>query len=177
MPTYPIIICTALCADDLRRRASFEEKRRPAMRMQAIANELDGYDRIEAARLAGMSDQALRDAIKRYNAEGFDGLYDLPKPGRTRKLTGPQESELCQTILAGPDPEKDGLSAYTLDDLAAETKKRFGVSYHPASMSRVVRRLGFSRQKSRPSHPKKDAAKAEAFKKSPGNPERNCRYT
>ena len=107
------------------------------------------------------------DSIKRYNAEGFDGLYDLPKPGRTRKLTGPQEAELRQAILAGPAPEKDGLSAYTLDDLATEAVKRFGVSYHPASMSRVVRRLGFSRQETRPSHPKKDAAKAEAFKKEP----------
>jgi hypothetical protein len=58
MPTYPITICTALSAGELRRRASFEAKRRPAMRMQAIAHELDGYDRIEAARLAGMSDQA-----------------------------------------------------------------------------------------------------------------------
>jgi len=35
-------------------------------------------------------------------------------------------------------------------------------------MSRVVRRLGFSRQKARPSQPLKDPAKAEAFKKSPG---------
>jgi hypothetical protein len=43
------------------------------MRMLAI-DELDGYDREEAARLAGMSDQALRDAIKRLNTEGIDGL-------------------------------------------------------------------------------------------------------
>jgi len=39
------------------------------------------------------------------------------------------------------------------------------VSYHPASMSRVVRRLGFSRQKARPGHPKTDEAAQEAFKK------------
>jgi transposase len=33
----------------------------------------------------------------------------------------------------------------------------------PQSMSRVVRRLGFSRQKARPVHPQKKAKEAEAF--------------
>ena len=177
MSRYGIMICTELSAAELRRKADYEKKRRPAMRMRAIANALDGYDRDEAARLAGMSDQALRDAIKRYNAEGLDGLYDRPKPGRRRKLDESREGELSQAILDGPDPETDGICAYTLDDLAALVLARWNVSYHPSSMSRVVRRLNFSRQKARPSHPKKDPAAQAAFKKSPGNAEGNCRYT
>jgi transposase len=76
-------------------------------------------------------------------------------------------------ILRGPDPETDGLSAYTLEDLTRMTQERFGKAFHRASMSRVVRRLGFSRQKARPSHPQKDPAEAEAFKKSPGTAEEN----
>jgi transposase len=43
-------------------------------------------------------------------------------------------------------------------------------------MSRVMRRLGFSRQKARPSHAKQDPDEAEASKKSPGDPERNSVY-
>ena len=39
--------------------------------MQAIANALEGMTRAEAARLAGMERQALRDAVVRYNAEGW----------------------------------------------------------------------------------------------------------
>ena len=177
MPMYGIKICTALSAAELRRRAGYAKKRRPGMRMRAIANALDGYDRKEAARLEGMSDQALRDAIKRYNEDGLAGLNDRPKPGRPRKLDAAREAELSQAILAGPDPETDGICAYTLDDLAALVHKRWSVSYHPSSMSRVVRRLNFSRQKARPSHPKKDPAAAEAFKKSPANAEGDCRYT
>ena len=177
MTSYGIMICTALSAAALRRKAGYEKRRRPAMRMMAIANALDGYDRHEAARLAGMSDQALRDAIKRYNANGLDGLYDRPKPGRSRKLDRAREAELSQAILAGPDPETEGLSAYTLDDLAALVKARWNVNYHPSSLSRVVRRLGFSRQKARPSHPKKNAAAQEAFKKGAGPSQRHCRYT
>src|SRR5919108_728522 len=103
MTNYGIMICTGLSAAALRRKAGYEKRRRPAMRMMAIAN--------------------------------------------------------------------------TLDDLAALVKARWNVNYHPSSLSRVVRRLGFSRQKARPSHPKKNAAAQEAFKKGAGPSQRHCRYT
>jgi transposase len=44
--------------------------------MLAIASALKGESRAEAARLAGMERQALRDALMRYNAEGLEGLRD-----------------------------------------------------------------------------------------------------
>ncbi|WP_432612393.1 helix-turn-helix domain-containing protein [Azospirillum brasilense] len=59
-----------------------ENKRRVAARMFAIAHALEGMSRAEAARLAGMDRQALRDAVVRYNAEGAAGLYDRPLPDR-----------------------------------------------------------------------------------------------
>jgi transposase InsO family protein len=42
------------------------------------------------------------------------------------------------------------------------TPGKWGVAYGPTSVGRILRGLGLSRQKARPSHPKKDAA-AEAF--------------
>jgi hypothetical protein len=44
-----------------------------ASRAYAIAHALEGLPRAEAARLAGMERQALRDAVVRYNAEGSAG--------------------------------------------------------------------------------------------------------
>ena len=79
-------------------------------------------------------------------------------------------------VLAGPDAEADGLSAFTREDLAQICGVRFGKTFHPSSMGRLLKRLGFSRQKARPSHPQKDQAAAEAFKKSPGAAE-NHPYT
>jgi transposase len=100
------------------------------MRMLAVANELDGYEREEAARLAGMSDQALRDAIKRLNAEGIDGLYDRPRSGRPRRLTAEHEADVKAAVLGGPDIDKDGLSAFTLEDIRRMIEERHGVRYH-----------------------------------------------
>ena len=71
-----------LTPEVLRRHARHEPNRRAALRMLAIAGALEGMSRAEAARLAGMERQALRDAVVRYNAEGLTGLHDRPKPGR-----------------------------------------------------------------------------------------------
>ena len=44
-------------------------------------------------------------------------------------------------------------------------------------MSRILRELGLSRQKARPSNPKKDPAAQAAFKRGSANAQGDCRYT
>ena len=128
---------------------------RAAPRAFAIANALEGMSRAEAARLAGMERQALRDAVVRYNAESVSGLSDRPRLRRSR-LTDGQQVTLRGLILRGPDPERDGLSSWTRADIADLIEERFGHRYHVSSLSKILRGLGFSRQKTRPSHPNAD---------------------
>jgi len=139
----------------------------------AIADALDGMSREEAARSAGMDRQTLRDWVIRYNEHGLDGLFDRSGAGRPPRLTAEEQAELLEIVLTGSDPEATGISAYTREDLAAICTERFGKPFHPSSMSRVLKRLGLSRQKTRPSHPMKDPAAQAAFKKSPGHPAQN----
>jgi transposase len=154
-----------LSAEVLRRAARREKDGRAAARMYAIAHALDGLSRAEAARLAGMERQALRDAVVRYNGEGLAGLHDRPKGRPSRRLNAMEETELAAAILRGPDPAADGCCAWTRGDLCRWLEARYDKTYHPSSMTRVLRRLGFSRQKARPFHPKRDAEAQEAFKK------------
>ena len=151
----------------LRKLAKAEANPRVARRLLAIANALSGMSRKEAAEAAGMDRQTLRDWVIRYNEHGPDGLSDCWGDGRPPRLEPQEQAELIRVVLAGPDAES-GLSAFTRDDLVRICETRFGKSFHPASLGRVLKRLGFSRQKTRPSHPQKDPAKAETFKKSPG---------
>jgi transposase len=154
-----------LSASEQRARATLEKKNRVARRMLAIANALDGMSRAEAARAAGMDRQALRDAVVRYNAEGIDGLYDRPTPGRPQALTAAELALLSARILDGPDPETDGVSSWTLPDLCRWIEARYDKLLPPQSLSRILRREGFSRQKTRPTHPKADEAARESFEK------------
>jgi transposase len=152
-------------AEELRRLARREPDRRAAMRLLALANALDGFSRAEAARLAGMERQALRDAVVRYNAEGLDGLHDRPRSGRPEALTPGQQAALKAWVLRGPNPERDGVSAWRLVDACAHAEKAYGVRYSGWGMSRLLHRLGLSRQKTRPRHPQGSAAERAAFEK------------
>lgn len=159
-----------LTPDALRRLARREPDRAASGRMFAIAHALEGMSRAEAARLAGMERQALRDAVTRYNAEGLSGLSNRPRPPRQGKLDEAELRALSELILEGPDPETDGLSSWTLPELCRVIEARFAKRLHPASLSRVVRRMGFSRQKARQRHPSSDAAAQEAFQKGASPP-------
>ena len=147
----------------LRGLARRERDGRVAARLYAIANALEGMSRAEAARLAGMERQALRDAVVRYNAEGLAGLRDRPKGRPPRRLTEGEEATLAGVILRGPNPDRDGTCAWTRADLCRWMDKHFGKSFHPASMTRVLHRMGFSRQKARPVHPQRDEKAQERF--------------
>ena len=154
-----------LAPQALRRHARPEANRRAALRMLAIANALEGMSRAEAARLAGMERQALRDAVMRYNAEGLAGLRDRPKPGRPQRLSEAEQAVLAARVFRGPAPERDGVSAWTRADLCGWLEERFGKTFHPSSLSRVLKRLDLSRQKVRPVHPEADPAAQERFRK------------
>ena len=96
-----------LPAAELRRLARREPDRRAAMRLLAIASALEGLSRAEAARLAGMERQALRDAVVRYNAEGPAGLHGRPKPGRPERLSEAEQAALAPHA-SSPDPTRSG---------------------------------------------------------------------
>jgi transposase len=160
----------------LRKQATTERDPRAARRMLAIANALDGMSREDAARSAGMDRQTLRDWVVRYNEHGLDGLYDCWGDGRPPRLDAEEQAELLRLVLAGSDPETTGVSAYTREDYVRICEEHFGKTFHPSSMSRVLKKLGLSRQKTRPSHPMKDAAAQAAFKKSPANPGKTSAY-
>ena len=152
-------------AAELRRLARRERDGAAAARMYAVANALEGMNRADAARLAGMERQALRDAVVRFNAEGLAGLHNRPHPGPAPRLDADRRAALKQLVLDGPDVEKAGLSAWTLADLCREVEQRWAVRFHPGHMSKLVRGLGLSHQKARPTHPKRDPDAQAAFAK------------
>ena len=160
-----ILICTELSPAELRAQSLALDTARERKRGLAIAHVMEGMSRAEAGRLTDQTDQAVKDAIKRYNAEGLAGLRDRPHTGRPRKLEAERRQELHDIALKGPDVEAQHLSAYTREDLAGIAQKKWGVTYAVTSIGRILKESGLSRQKMRPSHPKKDPEAVEAFLK------------
>ncbi|NDW07715.1 IS630 family transposase [Jiella pacifica] len=164
-----LIIRDDLSADQLRALARRERNGRTASRLLALANALSGMSRTEAAKAAGMDRQTLRDWVHRYNDAGVSGLHDRPKGHPKPKLTEGEEAALANVVFRGPDPDKDGVSTWTTQALADWIAERFGKRMNRRSVSRILRRNGFSHQKARPSHPQKDPKAGEAFQKGGSN--------
>ena len=156
---------TDLDADGLREAARRSKDGAAARRMLALALVLEGSDRAAAARSAGMDRQTLRDWVHRYNTAGLAGLRDAPRSGRPPALSADQLRELKELVLAGPDPERDGVVRWRCVDLQALIAERYEVVVHERTVGKLLRRIGLTRLQPRPYHPQKDAAAQAAFKK------------
>ena len=111
----------------------------------------------------------------RYNAEGPEGLDDRPRSGRPEALTPGQQSALKAWVLRRPSPEWDGVSAWRLVDICAHAEEAYGVRYSVWGMSRLLGRLGLSRQETRLRRRQSRAVERAAFKKAAGRkPGQHC---
>jgi len=154
-----------LSAAELRAAAVRCDDGRVACRLLAIALLLEGAGRGEAASACGMGRQTLRDWVHRYNADGIAGLTDRARSGRPPALSSVQMAELKELVVAGPEPERDGVVRWRCVDLRSVIATRYEVTVHERTVGKLLRRLGLTRLQPRPYHPKKDAAAQEAFKK------------
>jgi len=153
-------------AGQLRRLAGRADDVHQARRLLAIAAAYDGLSRAEAAMMAGMDRQILRDWVRRFNDEGPAGLVNRRAPGNPRRLTAEQEAELAQTVRAGPgEAGLAHLARWRCADLKALIHERWGVAYHERTIGKLLDRLGFSHITTRPRHYRQDPEAMETFKK------------
>ena len=80
---------------------------RQIRRFLSLAAVYDGMNRAEAAKVAGMDPQTLRDWVYRFNELGADGLTNKEGAGRPRLITDEQMREFARIVEAGPDPQID----------------------------------------------------------------------
>ena len=56
----------------------------------------------EIAMIVRESDQTVRNWLKRYEAEGVEGLHDRPRPGAPRKVTAEYQHQLIEAVRRRP---------------------------------------------------------------------------
>jgi transposase len=161
-------------ARELRRLAAKTKDARQARRLLALAAIYDGKSRKEAAEEGGMERQTLRDWVHAFNRDGPDGLINRVSCGRPPKLNAGQCEELRALVAQAPDPERDGIVRWRCRDLRVEINRRFAADLDEVSIGRLLKRLGFAHVSARPQHPERDAAEAQAFKKTSANAPPRC---
>lgn len=101
----------------------------------------------EVSELLQVSNQAVRDWIKKYLLNGLWGLRSGKSPGRPPKLTKTERRELIKLIEQGP--ERCGFSGacWRTPMIQHLIQERFGVFYNAHYISELLGNLGFSYQK------------------------------
>lgn len=158
-----LLIRDDLSSKQLRRLARRERDSRIGRRLLAIANALDGMSRAMAAKLAGMDRQTLRDWVIRYNEHGVDGLGDRWGAGRPTTVGEGELAAVKATILQAVCRSGDAKPTLRIVDVAAMIEERTGVRYSVSGAHRLMKTMGPSYQKTRPSHPKAEPGCARAF--------------
>ena len=105
----------------------------------------------EAARAVGLTPAWVRRLLRRWNAEGPDGLADRRRAnGGQDKLCEEQQAALYEALQG--EPPDGGL--WSGPKVAAFVADRWGVTVCPQTGWRWLRRLGFSLLVPRPRNPK-----------------------
>ena len=119
---------------------------REGRRLRAWTLHQQGWKQKDIAAALGVTPGAVSQWLTRGRAGGSERLRRQPPPGAKRRLSPDQLTELRG--LLDQVAEAFGFlgTVWTSSRVAAVIKRWFGVIYHRAHVSRVLRELGFSVQ-------------------------------
>ena len=107
----------------------------------------EGWRGKEIAEALKVSAAAVSGWLKRARTGGAEALRRHPAPGPTPKLTAAQRAHLPALLAKGAESYGFIGELWTTRRVAAVIQRTFGVSYHPAHVSRLLRQEGLSLQK------------------------------
>jgi transposase len=121
---------------------------REGRRLRAWELKQQGWNQREIANALGVTEGAVSQWMRRGRQGGIEGLRKRTPPGAPPRLSEEQRARLLPGLLArGAEAYGFRGEVWTCQRVAEVILKEFGVSYHPAHVSRLVRQSGLSLQK------------------------------
>ncbi len=157
-----------MTAGELRQLAKVSDNAHQVRRLLALATIYDGGSRTDAATVAGVGLQTIRDWVLRFNAQGPAGLVDGKAPGAQPLLNAQHRQSLVKVIEEGPVPAVHGVVRWRISDLTQWIWEEFHISVSIPTLSRELRALGYRRLSARPRHHGQADDAIPTFKKTSG---------
>jgi transposase len=120
---------------------------REGRRMRAWELHEQGWKQKDIAAALGVSEGAVSQWFKKVKTQGVQALRHQPPPGRQAQLSAGQMAQLPALLALGAEAFGFRGQVWTTARVVEMIKQQFGVSYHRAHGSRLLRRLNQSRQK------------------------------
>jgi transposase len=106
-----------------------------------------GWKQTEIAEALGVSEGAVSQWMKRAREEGVQALRHKPPPGAPPRLREQERAKLPELVAQGAEAHGFRGDVWTCERVALVIRREFGVSYHPAHVSRLLKKLRLSLQK------------------------------
>jgi transposase len=135
-------------------RGDWKEWRR--LRAWELAQQ--GWSQKEIAEALGVTEGAASQWMKIGREQGEEGLRGKVAAGPGRRLTSEQVEQLPALLEQGAEAHGFRGVVWTTRRVAELVKKHFGVSYHPAHMSRLLKHLNYSVQQPQEKATQRDEA-------------------
>ena len=120
---------------------------REGRRRRAWELKEQGWKQQDIAAALGVTGGAVSQWLKRGREQGVEGLRRHPAPGPTPKLTAAQVAQLPALLEPGAEAYGFRGQVWTCKRVAEVIRRTFGVSYHPAHVSRLLHTLRHSVQR------------------------------
>lgn len=145
-------------------------------RLRAWELKQQGWKQKAIAEALGVTEGAVSQWLKRGRGGGVAALRRRVAAGPTLRLSAEQRARLPELLERGAEAFGFEGDVWTTKRIATVIRREFGVRYHPAHVSRLVRALGLSVQKPLVRATQRDEAAIERWrrerwpqlKKSPG---------
>jgi transposase len=120
---------------------------REGRRLRALELKERGWKQTQIADALGVTEGAVSQWMKRAREEGVEGLRHKPPPGATPRLSEDERARLPELLARGAEAHGFRGEVWTCERVAIVIRREFGVSYHPAHVSRLLKALRHSLQK------------------------------
>ena len=120
---------------------------REGRRLRAFELKERGWKQTHIADALGVSEGAVSQWIKRAREKGVQALRHKPPPGAPPRLSEDERARLPELLALGAEAHGFRGDVWTCERVAELIRREFGVSYHPAHVSRLLKKLRLSLQK------------------------------
>jgi len=93
----------------------------------------------QIAKIVRQNDQTVRRWIKRFNAEGINGLYDAPRPGAPVQVSDSYRERLLVIVRRRPRSLDQAYSVWTLQRLADFMAEETGLRFSTETIRRTLK--------------------------------------
>ena len=120
---------------------------REGRRLRAFELKEQGWKQKEIAEALGVSEGAVSQWMKRARERGSGRLKAQASARSTPRLSEDQRAKVPELLEQGAQAHGFRGEAWTCERVAIVIRREFGVSYHPAHVSRLLKALRHSLQK------------------------------